>query len=249
MTRVPFKLRKYRERSQPKARAHLGFLQKHADYKKRAEYTHKKKELLTSLKEQALNRNPDEYHPTMKNRRMRDGKQYKSRMETDLTPEELALIQTQDTGYLQYAKSIDVKKVQRLEANLHRIGAKPENTRILFASSPEEQEALQKRVIAESRSTLPVKLRPEQLSAASVVVGSIGKVTTKGLAKLEKQKRDTYAELHQRKQRIKKFNKMLRTVDIQHSLRKVKDKRTEIQKIVDPETEKVTIKFTSIRRK
>ncbi len=57
--------RKYRERSQPEKREHLGFLEKKKDYKLRAKNYHEKEEKLNKLRVKASLRNPDEFYNKM----------------------------------------------------------------------------------------------------------------------------------------------------------------------------------------
>lgn len=54
--------RAHRERAQPRGRARLGLLEKHADYKKRADAHHSKAARLRSMKLKAEMRNPDEFY-------------------------------------------------------------------------------------------------------------------------------------------------------------------------------------------
>lgn len=54
--------RKYRERSQLSSRKKLGFLEKKQDYKVRSEDYHQKEEKYKKLKEQARQKNPEEFY-------------------------------------------------------------------------------------------------------------------------------------------------------------------------------------------
>lgn len=52
----------HKERSQPRRRKQLGFLEKHKDYVKRARDYHRKEDQLTRLRRKAEDRNPDEFY-------------------------------------------------------------------------------------------------------------------------------------------------------------------------------------------
>lgn len=54
--------RKYRERSQLESRKNLGMLEKHSDYKIRADDFKKKANKYTKLKEEARLKNPEEFY-------------------------------------------------------------------------------------------------------------------------------------------------------------------------------------------
>ncbi|KAH8049402.1 hypothetical protein JL722_11933 [Aureococcus anophagefferens] len=56
------KRKTHKERSQPAARKHLGLLEKHSDYKLRADNYHKKQERIKTLSRKASERNEDEFY-------------------------------------------------------------------------------------------------------------------------------------------------------------------------------------------
>ena len=64
------KTRTYRERSQPKARAKLGMLEKHKDYVQRARDFHRKEDELRKMQERASFKNPDEFYFNMVNTKL-----------------------------------------------------------------------------------------------------------------------------------------------------------------------------------
>ena len=68
------KARTYKERSQPAARAGLGLLEKHKDYKLRAQDYHKKQDALNTLREKAAFKNPDEFYFKMASTKTVDGR-------------------------------------------------------------------------------------------------------------------------------------------------------------------------------
>lgn len=57
----------YRERSQPKDRQNLGFLEKKQDWSKRSKYFKQKRKQLKILEKKAENKNPDEFYFKMQN--------------------------------------------------------------------------------------------------------------------------------------------------------------------------------------
>jgi len=62
--------RKYRERGQLASRKHKGLLEKHKDYKLRAEDYHRKEKKIHNLMGKARLRNPDEFYYKMINSKM-----------------------------------------------------------------------------------------------------------------------------------------------------------------------------------
>mgnify|MGYP003591691069 CR=1 FL=1 len=60
-------IRKYRERDQPEWRKNKGFLEKHVDYKKRADHYNQKKSQLNKLREKSQLKNEDEFYFKMVN--------------------------------------------------------------------------------------------------------------------------------------------------------------------------------------
>ena len=99
--------REHQERSQPAARAKYGLLEKHKDYVQRAQNFHTKEKRLTDLRHRAAFRNPDEFYNKMVSSSTKDGIH---RVESDrpsFTADELKLLKTQDTTYLQATKMMD----------------------------------------------------------------------------------------------------------------------------------------------
>ncbi|KAH6583770.1 hypothetical protein BASA50_002833 [Batrachochytrium salamandrivorans] len=112
--------RTHRERAQPSARARLGLLEKHKDYVKRAQDFHKKEKAIKSLKEKASFKNPDEFYFGMVNAETKKGVHILKRTET-FDHEFQTLLKTQDQNYINYQRSINLKKIDRLKDDIHFI--------------------------------------------------------------------------------------------------------------------------------
>ena len=99
------------QRSQVGARKHLGLLEKHKDYVKRARNFHRKEESLRQLREKAAMRNPDEFYHKMIGSRTTGGVHLEERDLGKLTAEELKLMNTQDVKYLETRLQMERKVV------------------------------------------------------------------------------------------------------------------------------------------
>merc|ERR1712071_331344 len=125
----------HRERHQPAARAHLGFLEKKQGYAARAKDFNEKKDALKLLHKRALNRNPDEFYFHMVRSRMEDGDHVEKPKEEECTPEQLKLMQTQDLKYIAHKRNVEAKKIEKLQSELHLIDTEKSNTHTFFVDS------------------------------------------------------------------------------------------------------------------
>lgn len=115
----------HKERSQPRARAHLGILEKHGDYKQRAVDYHQKQDQIQRLRQKAAQRNPDEFYFGMHKAQVQEGKHritqevHQANFDASIGPDTIRLMKGQDLSYIRMQKQKDTKKVERLQASLH----------------------------------------------------------------------------------------------------------------------------------
>ncbi|XP_066254017.1 probable U3 small nucleolar RNA-associated protein 11 [Euwallacea similis] len=124
----------HRERHQPEERQHLGLLEKHKDYQKRAKDYNDKKNILKSLRKRVLNKNPDEFYHHMINSKIEDGKHFEKEVEPEDTPDQIHLMRTQDLKYIITKRTQEQRKIEKLQAQLHltSVDHVTENKHIFF---------------------------------------------------------------------------------------------------------------------
>lgn len=183
--------RTHRERAQPRGRERLGLLEKHKDYVLRAKDYQRKKAHLHLLKEKARNRNPDEFYFKMINTRLRDGCHVTDQPEEKHSPEELQIMKTQDTRYVNMKHSTEAKKVERLQSCLHLTTKDKPNSHTIFVDS-----------IAEDLPAVQDRVEESQEKVKELSQGS----------------RKLYKELKQRSQRCKELKRVAEKMTTQKNL-------------------------------
>ncbi|KAF7457469.1 U3 small nucleolar RNA-associated protein 11 [Cryptosporidium felis] len=123
------------ERATPVDRLRFGILERKKDYKVRAKRYHEKENLFRSLSEKARTRNPEEFDFGMVNSKLVNGRYKKMDSKPsngDLTSVEKKLAESQNLNYVNFRKSIDDKKIERLEKELSLFGQSVKRNHILF---------------------------------------------------------------------------------------------------------------------
>ena len=151
------KERRYRERSQPAARAHRGLLEKKKDYVLRARDFHKKEDALRLLQEKALFRNPDEFYTGMVHSRVEGGAQAPCGAGRRARAH---VVQEGRGGYLAMKSATEAKRADRLRATLHGVDAPRTNKRTVFVDDAAHAARLDADLGPEARRRWPSARRP-----------------------------------------------------------------------------------------
>eukprot|EP01010_Urceolus_cornutus_P001088 NODE_1603_length_828_cov_115.934531_g1244_i0.p1 GENE.NODE_1603_length_828_cov_115.934531_g1244_i0~~NODE_1603_length_828_cov_115.934531_g1244_i0.p1 ORF type:complete len:226 (-),score=58.41 NODE_1603_length_828_cov_115.934531_g1244_i0:76-753(-) len=134
--------RAHKERSQPKSRGKLGFLEKHKDYVKRAKNYHQKQDHLKKLHAAAAFKNPDEFKYGMINTKT-DEKGLHLKTEVKVDKKEAVANNSRSAAYLRMQLAIDTKNSERLSSGIAMLEESVgKNKRILFADNETERKQL-----------------------------------------------------------------------------------------------------------
>eukprot|EP01087_Luapelamoeba_hula_P022851 TRINITY_DN8296_c0_g1_i1.p1 TRINITY_DN8296_c0_g1~~TRINITY_DN8296_c0_g1_i1.p1 ORF type:complete len:272 (-),score=71.55 TRINITY_DN8296_c0_g1_i1:16-831(-) len=218
--------RTHKERAQPRERTRFGLLEKHKDYKKRADDWKRKKRRIEQLEEKAAFRNPDEFHLGMINAQTQEGIHALRREAKPKTPKEMKTLTAQDASYLNAKLQTEKRKLDRLQSSLHGLAdiGKPQNKHTIFVDSPQDVKRFKP---AEYFNTDPSLVRRaynrptlDQLAEDTLVVGETGAEGRKAgvTASVRRARESQYRELDQRQARKRKLEKMLEKVETKRKL-------------------------------
>ncbi|KAF9015591.1 small-subunit processome [Cyathus striatus] len=142
--------RNHKERSQLAHRSHLGLLEKHKDYVKRARDYHAKRDRLTNLRQKAADRNKDEFYFSMTREKTKGGVHVKERGNVALPTDVVKILKTQDENYVRTMRAAGLKKIDKIKRHLMEMAdlLKPnmrQGLHIIFVDSPQQGGAQMKR--------------------------------------------------------------------------------------------------------
>ncbi|XP_060800613.1 probable U3 small nucleolar RNA-associated protein 11 [Amyelois transitella] len=212
----------HKERHQPEARKHLGLLEKKKDYKKRADDYHEKGETLKLLRKRTLDRNPDEFYFHMVNSRVKNGVHHEITKEEEDTPEQLKLMHTQDIKYVNMKRTIESRRINRLQSELHMtdVADSTPNTHTFFVDEGEEKEFdLAKRLDTHPKLLGRKSNRPRLSDLDKMQLPTVDKQT---IAEMKKKKNRIYKEIAKRIEREKELTVIQQKLEMKRHLQDAK---------------------------
>ena len=210
----------HKERSQPKARKRFGLLEKHKDYVVRANDFKKKKASIKNLKKKAADRNPDEFYHNMHNSQVTGGV-HRMKKDGSLANSTVALLKTQDMGYIVHRKSIDDRKAEQLRDNLHMIGEDVPRKHKIFVDSSSK---LKEFDVAKHFDTAPELVgrffnRPRVETIEKLVhEANLNSTTKEDMKKMMEKQTAAYKELKGRTHRSTKLKAVITGLALQRNL-------------------------------
>ncbi|CAH0397399.1 unnamed protein product [Chilo suppressalis] len=212
----------HKERHQPESRKHLGLLEKKKDYKKRAEDYHEKGQTLKLLRKRTLDKNPDEFYYHMINSRVKGGIHHELEKDDEYTPEQVKLMQTQDIKYINMKRTIESRRINRLQSHLHmtEIADSTPNTHIFYVDEGEEKTFDVAKRLDTHPSLLGRKSNRPRLSDLNKL--ALPNVDPKTVESIKKKKERTYKEITKRIEREKELTLIQRKMEMKRHLQDAK---------------------------
>ncbi|XP_050540676.1 probable U3 small nucleolar RNA-associated protein 11 [Daktulosphaira vitifoliae] len=207
----------HRERHQPDVRQKFGLLEKKKDYKVRARHHQERNRVLKLLKKRAQNRNPDEFYFHMVKSKVEDGRHTDIREEDEHTEDQIKLMQTRDLKYINMRATMERKKVERLQSELHFLddANKVQNNHIFFEDDEKSSANL-----AEKLKTHPalINRKTNRLRITDLEKIELPDLDEDTIKEMVSVKRKAYRELERRKNREKELAIVQRKLEIKTHL-------------------------------
>ena len=201
-----------RERAQPSARAHLGLLEKHKDYVKRAKDGHAKEDALRLLREKAALKNPDEFYFGMIRARTVDGFHVDAGKEED--EKKVGKAKLEDANYLLLKKEQEQKRVDKLHAELH-FAKKAKGTHTVFVEDEVDTFDPVEYFNTDPELVENCAYRVKRDALEHIAINSLDK---ESLTEILRQKKKAYKELDARQERLDKIKKEQSKVELERIL-------------------------------
>eukprot|EP00045_Choanoeca_perplexa_P003719 m.33076 g.33076 ORF g.33076 m.33076 type:complete len:254 (-) comp12192_c0_seq13:154-915(-) len=213
----------HKERSQPQNRARFGLLEKGKDWKLRRDDFKDKQKHIKGLATRARDRNQDEFYHGMINAKTKGGIQSLTTGELQhFTADQLKVFKSQDANYVNFKRTQEKRKIDRLKQNLHLVaaadGSTPQNKHIIFTDSRKKvanfDPAKHFNTVDELVGRPSNRLTQKQLESQPVVA----KVSSKQAKRTRRQQEATYKELSARIARERKIAAVAETLDLEKKL-------------------------------
>ena len=128
--------RQHRERAQPFHRQKYGLLEKKKDYVLRAKDYSDKQARLKALRSKAATKNEDEFNFGMVRGRTRNGIATKDRGNTALSMDQVKVLKSQDSKYINYVASIESKKLEKARDHIQPA----DRSRVVYGGDDDDDE-------------------------------------------------------------------------------------------------------------
>ncbi|XP_015371327.1 PREDICTED: probable U3 small nucleolar RNA-associated protein 11 [Diuraphis noxia] len=207
----------HRERHQPESRQKYGLLEKKKDYKVRARHHQERERVMKLLKKRAQNRNPDEFYFHMINSKVEDGRHTEIREEDEHTEDQIKLMQTRDLKYINMRATMERKKIERLQSQLHFLDQanQANNCHIHFNDDDQSLGNL-----AEKIDTHPdlIARKTNRMRMSDLKKIELPDLDEDTIKQMLSEKRKSYRELERRTNREKELSVVQRKLEIKSHL-------------------------------